>query len=113
MLMLTQIEFEQKSGDIRRANIVCENQEDAITFIRNLPTTKKVNTINNVGAGNQIHVFTDQALNYIFSRASDTKNENINVDETTNYICPWCDKTFEKPLGLKMHIQKTHLKKKE
>lgn len=121
MLMTTQLEFEFKTKDggsnVRKANILCTDTKNAINFIKKFGALVK---ISNIGFDNEVHAYTDEALDYILQKLNINKQDNelikaendkVFMEKENSYICPWCEKGFEKPMGLKMHINKMHMKK--
>jgi len=122
MLTLIQIEFsyrDSKNKGNRKANVVCTSKQNAIDFLRLGGDAQMIN----IGNEYTIHAYTDEALQYIFDKLNIKVSENELPEIQTlesdlpeakdSYICPWCEKSFEKPQGLKVHIQRMHIKKEE
>lgn len=112
MLKVTRIGYTMTNGSDRKANILSTSDEDAIRFLRRI-TKNKINTINDVGMDAEIHAYTDDALSYIQKKTSPATTQEATAPKMeTNkvYMCPWCDKEFEKAASMKAHITKTHKK---
>jgi len=119
MLQLVEIEFELKKGGMRKANVIGKDNEDVYKYIMGFESSSK---INNIGFQREIHAYTDYAIDYLKGKleiedpkTTETEIPNMQMETTqgNRYICPWCERDFEKALGLKMHIKKTHEPKKE
>lgn len=111
MLKLIKIGYTTSSGVSRRANILSTSEEDAINFLRKV-TKNNISTINDVGMDADVHAYSDESLAYIKKKtpeAAKTSNPQT-VEPQKVYVCPWCEKEFEKTTGLKIHIQKSHKK---
>lgn len=112
MLKLVKIGYTTSNGVSRRANVLSTSEEDAINFLRRV-TGNKISTINDVGMDSDVHAYSDASLDYINKKtgatvASDEKQEPVETQKM--YVCPWCDKEFEKPASIKAHITKSHKK---
>ena len=125
MLKIVTLEFENKNKETRRATFLCNDTKDAIEFVKKIGGGK----INNIGVGSTVHGYTDFAISYLIKKigidkpkdqkeetvvqSDNTKtidNENQKTETIIKHICPWCEKEFEKPNGLKMHIIRMHQK---
>jgi len=113
MLKTTSIDYEMKGGLNKKAVILGLSEQDAVQFLQKI-TGNKVARINNIGFDMDIHGITDEALAYI-SKKSNKQNEVEATENMENqqsmevqYICPWCDKNFEKASSLKAHMNKMH-----
>lgn len=111
MLKVTRIGYTLKNGTTRSANVLSTSDEDAIRFLRKV-TKNQITTVNDVGMDSEVHAYTDDALAYIRKKTNVAVPEQAEVQESTQkvYMCPWCDREFEKSTGLKIHIQRTHKK---
>lgn len=127
MLTLIQLEFsyrDSKNKENRKANVVCTSKQNAIDFLRLGGDAQMIN----IGNEYTIHAYTDEALQYIFDKlnikvvedelpeiqtSGELPEENELPEAKDGYVCPWCEKSFEKPQGLKVHIQRMHIKKEE
>lgn len=112
MLKLVKIGYTTSNGVSRKANILSTSEDDAIHFLRRI-SGNKISTINDIGMDADVHAYSDASLDYINKKTAagsvDTKKAQA-IEAQKVYVCPWCEKEFEKPTGLKIHIQKTHKK---
>lgn len=128
MLKLINIEYElsEKNQGIWKAYILATNEKDAASFLKK--TMKNLKKINSISNERDIHGITDPALDYIIKKSNRSTGKEIikevikevevikeiPVESTVKtYTCPWCEKPFESPQGLKIHISRTHSKDKE
>lgn len=115
MLKVTKIGYTLTNGTTRKANVLSTSDEDAINFLRRV-TKNGITTINDVGMDSEVHAYTDDALEYIKKRTSATTTPTETetpMEAQKVYMCPWCDKSFEKPASIKAHITKSHKKEEE
>lgn len=109
MLKFFTMEYEHADAGTKKVNLVCESQDDAIYFMRNL-TKNKMKSITNLGNISDIHAYTDNAIDYISKKLgySKTTEEGNAVEPKSGYLCPWCEKSFEKASVLKAHMNRSH-----
>jgi len=112
MLKTTSIDYEMQGGMNKKAVILGLSEQDAIQFLRKI-TGNKISRINNIGFDTTIHGITDEALAYINKKSNaqnqeDSKKTVESQEPQVTYICPWCDKTFEKASSLKAHMNRAH-----
>lgn len=114
MLKVAKIGYTMKNGTTRKANILGTSEQDAVQFLRRL-TNNNISSIDDLGMDSDVHGYTDAAVEYLQKRIN--KNVSKDTPQETEpqkmYICPWCDREFEKATGLKVHIQRTHQKKED
>ena len=115
MLKLAKISYTTGKGVTRRVNILSTSEDDALRFLRSIEKNG-ISTINDLGMDSDVHAYTDAAVNHLKTRiekiygnqkTTETKDASIPEIKRT-YICPWCEKEFEKTTGLKIHIKKAH-----
>jgi len=110
MLKFFNLEYETDKAGTRKVNLICNGQDDAIGFINKI-NNNQVKRFNNLGTEFDVHAYTDYAVDYLNKKLSVKKtSDNIQTENTsqTTYICPWCDKPFEKASALKAHMNRSH-----
>ncbi len=113
MLKLLNLEYEHKTKGVKKANIVCTSQEDAIKYLVRV-TKNQVTKINNIGMDFDIHGYSDDSITYITKKlgfSKDQKNTTESSDSSTlegEYKCPWCEKSYGSAQALKVHMSKAH-----
>ena len=79
--------------------------EEALAFLhRNIKKKYKVNTIYEVCT---LDAITKEALPNVLIEAEGKPMPKI-PENKSEWKCPWCGEVFEKEMGLKIHIGKTH-----
>ncbi|MFW6030389.1 MAG: C2H2-type zinc finger protein [Halanaerobiales bacterium] len=118
MLKVAKIGYTMKNGTSRRANVIGLSEQDAVQFLRRL-TNNNISSIDDLGMDTDVHGYTDAAIEYLQKKIGKTTSEDKPqegeqlAEPQKMYICPWCDREFEKSTGLKVHIQRTHQKKED
>jgi len=114
MLKVARIGYTMKNGSTRKASIIGTSEKDAVQFLRRI-TNDNISSIDDLGMDTEVHGYTDAAVDYLQKKLGKLASNNTpqQTEITKNYICPWCEREFDKPTGLKVHIQRTHQKKEE
>lgn len=85
-----------------KANILCTDSNDAAKTLLSQIKKASIKTVSNEG---DVHDISKKALDIILkSKKIKENDEQIPI----KYVCPWCDKSYDDPKYLKIHLNKGH-----
>jgi len=105
MANIFRIEYETKDFNYK-VHIASDSFEEARDFL--FKNVKKKFRINSMSELCRLDVVTKKAIPQLIIEKSNESNTVNTVGQENIWKCPWCEETFEKEMGLKIHIGKRH-----
>jgi rubrerythrin len=109
MANIYRIEYETNDFNYK-VHIAADSFEKARDFL--FKNVKKQLRINSMSELCRIDAITREAIPQIIIEENHTHNiknlEKETIGQENKWKCPWCGETFEKEMGLKIHIGRQH-----